>query len=268
MIAGVLFSGCAIGVFSFDDTEYGEIGKTTNKIIIGETDKEDSTDNVCSLEVILTSPADNGYVDSQFEVSGFVGNTETLSGVIIFIETPEGAILSAEYSSIESNTFSAIVNIDIEGDYRIWVCVWDTDDRMGKSDKVSVIAGWDIPLVSIESYTVKQNGDVIISGIATGRGSDIDTVYMQINGDGFFALEGKEEWSKTTALPSGYNLIEVYAIDKAGNISETAVTVINLQFNIGGDETPDEPVDNDSDDGGKNTVANNDGDNCNSRTIA
>jgi hypothetical protein len=82
------------------------------------------------------------------------------------------------------------------------------------------------PTVAITSPTAAQrivaaSPDFTVRGIAGDIGSGVESVWCQLNSDGWMQTSGLNAWSRPVTLAAGLNTVKAYSMDAEGNCSPT-----------------------------------------------
>ena len=107
-----------------------------------------------------------------------------------------------------------------------------------------------VQITSPPSGSLVYTSSVRAEGTASDSGRGVDRVEVRLNGGPWTLAAGIDSWSAEIALPTGTNLIEARAIDRAGNVSAIVSSVVTrallpLRLTIATDRSsylPGEPV--------------------------
>lgn len=192
-----------------------------------------------SLEIGLTAPIEGAIVGNSVSVSGIVGGADTLLGAIVFVESTNGAMVSSDYSAIDGDTFSANITVSQQGIYQVWATAWDSVNAMGISEKVSFIADWTPPSLTVtqpESKNITLNPeegeetvDCVIEGIISDSYSGGQQVYIQVDCCTCIYIDTTGAFEETLTLSNGVHNVSITARDNAGYTSLPQLYTITVE---------------------------------------
>lgn len=163
----------------------------------------------------ISSPVTNIKVNtSMINIQGTIDDNSIAATCLILNGAPQNI-------DVNSGSFNASINL-IKGSNTVKVSATNSSGNTGISEEILIIYDPDAPLVRITSPTnglITNNSTISILGDVDD--SSISTTAIIINGDESNITIVSGTFNKTITLLSSSNIIEVKAIDSAGNIGRS-----------------------------------------------
>jgi bacillopeptidase F len=166
-------------------------------------------------EPMITSPA-NDHITNEENIT--VQGTAPPNTTVQLMNNEENA-----GSAISNDEGEFEISIELtEGENELTAISMINDNPIGESDPVTVTLDTAVPELTIENPKdgEKTNRETIT---AEGKIDDDNLDYVEVNGQRANVNNG--EYSKRIILENGQNVIEVVAVDKAGNTTNKSVTI-------------------------------------------